>query len=475
MCGSGRFAYPAEEVIAMRSSNHAEKFVFLGFVISLLALPALSGCSQTCPEKITGDSCYISSIEGGQLQRSVGDKKKDPGPAKQCDKVGSNDTFVAGPNVKAEFTMSNKNLIRIGSQSKIQFFECGAKCTRVFLCYGTARFDSKSEDAPIRVETPFGKVQAPAGCVFDLYVSDRSVELVSREGTVDFIADPDSKKYQVLPDSFIAGGDELATSTSSQITADWKDWNRGRDSELGNDVAWVAVLACTVATISCATEYAGCSPRIFTSMAIFAMAWAVLLPYYWEVAGNELLASFQGILLALSGGPLRRQADVYRGKERLEVRGWEKYGLWLLLLLILPHFVKLPFHPNVVLEYYPLVDKWLDAVLLLLGYFSVGHGVKSLTEAQATPSDMKWWHNRGWLLLALVLVVYGGHEIAYRIDYSFKFDSVTEAANILMPSYFKWAFSVLKISTTALYLWLVMRTLPRHAKCAVCPELECGR
>jgi hypothetical protein len=88
---------------------------------------------------------------------------------------------------------------------------------------------------------------------------------------------------------------------------------------------------------------------------------------------------------------------------------------------------------------------------------------------------MKWWHNRGWLLLALVLVVYGGHEIAYRIDYSFKFDSVTEAANILMPSYFKWAFSVLKISTTALYLWLVMRTLPRHAKCAVCPELECGR
>jgi hypothetical protein len=488
--GTTRCIIP-EEVIAMMSSKHADKFVFLGFVISLFAQLALSGCSQTCPEKITGDSGYISSIDGGQLQRSDGVKKKEMVPAKQCEKIGPNDTFVAGPNVKAEFTMSNKNLIRIGSQSKIQFLEClesGAKCTSAFLRNGTARFDNRSEDAPISVKTPFGKFEAaagkaatdkaPAGCVFDLYVSDRSVELVSREGTVDFISNHTSAKNLVLKDSFIVGGDELATSTSSQITADWKEWNIGRDSKLGDDFAWVAVLACTVATIYCATEYAGCTPRIFASMAIFAMGWAVLLPYYWEAAGNELLASFQGVLLALSGGPLRRQADVYRGIERLEVRGWEKYGLWLLLLLILPHFVKLPFHSNVVLEYYPLFDKWLDALLLLLGYFSVGHGVKSLTEAQATPSDMKWWHNKEWLPLALVLFMYCGHEIAYRIDYSiryFKFDSVTEASNILMPTYFKWAFALLKINTTALYLWLVMRTLPHHAKCAVCPELECGR
>ena len=479
----------------MRSSNHPEKFVLLGFVISLLALLALSGCSHECSTQGNKAGC-ISLVEGDQLW-IVGDKEKELTPAKEGYPFDPNCTFETGPNAKVEFIMKNNNKIRIGSDTKIQFGDCDEKCTTATLYSGTARFTSVSKDAHICVKTPFGDVKASAGivqkgsdsikwelfvgkappsCLFDLHVSGRSVVFVSLVGTVDFIPGSASKKYQVLPDSFIAGGDGEATSTSRQIPADWEEWNKGRDSKLGQDVAWIAVLACTVATIYCATEYAGCSPRIFASMAMFAMAWAVLLPYYWEVAGNELLASFQGILLALSGGPLRRQADVYRGKERLEVHGWEKYGLWLLLLLILPHFVKLPFHRNAVLEYYPLFDLWLDAILLLLGYLSLGHGVKSLTEAQATPGDKKWWHNWAWLPLALVLFVYEVHEIGFRYDYSIKyFNSVTEATNIPMPTYFLWAYSVLKIFTTGLYLWLVMRTLPLHAKCAVCPELECGR
>ena len=466
--------------------NRSRKLVLLGFAISLVALLALLGCSHTFPVNPIGDSCYIyiSSIEGGQLLR-VGDNKKELVHAKQFATFHPNDTFITGPNVKAEFTMSNKNLIRIGGQSKIKFLECGAQSTKAYLSNGIARFYSKCDDAPISVQTRYGTVEAAAGngasegCFFDLYVSDRSVEVVSRAGTVAFSNYTTAVKYLVLKDSFIVGDEEPATFASSQITADWKEWNKGRDSRLGDDFAWIAVLACTVATVVCATEYAGCSPRIYASMAIFAMGWAMLLPYYWEPAGNELLTGFQGLLMALSGGPLRRQADVCRGiKNRIEVQGWEKYGLWLLLLLTLPHFVKLPFHPNLVLDYYPLFDLWLQCFLLLLGYFSIGHGIKSLTEAQANPSEMRWWHNKEWLPLALVLVAYGGHEIAVRIydsiEYFSKVDSVTETTYI-MPIYFKWAFALLKISTTALYLWLVMRSLAHHAKCAVCPGSECGR
>jgi hypothetical protein len=470
----------------MRPSNHAEKLVFSAFVISLLALQALSGCSQKAAGQsgqtslaAAEQSGRISSIEGQVLWLPPGDPVGKY--AKKDDVFDGADTFRAGPNAKAEFIMRNNNLIRIGSDTEIQFANRGENWTYSFLTSGTASFYNRSEDVHIWVATRFGHVEAlEKGCAFDLYVSDRSAELVTREGRVDFIHDNSSTKYKVLPGSLIVGesGLELPKSTSSQIAADWKEWNKGQDGGWDKDFAWVAALICTALTIYFATEYAGCSPRIFASMAMFAMAWAVLLPYYWELAGNELLSQYQGILLALSGGPLRRQAEFSRGEERLEVRGWDRWALLLLLVLIVPHFAKLPFHPNFVLEYYPIIDTWIGTGLLLLGYFSVGHGVKSLTEAQSTPSDKRWWKGWEWYLFACVLGVYAVAEIVYSGIYTVDFCrrvSIIEVPDIPMDPNLRIAFGVLKILTTLLYLRLVMRTVERHDKCAVCSGLGTGR
>ena len=94
------------------------------------------------------------------------------------------------------------------------------------------------------------------------------------------------------------------------------------------DIAWFAPLVCTYASVHCAIAYAKCSPRHFSSLATFAMAWAVLLPYYGHLPGvsqNELLSHFQGLLLVIAGGPLRRQADILRTKdEYMEIRRFDR-------------------------------------------------------------------------------------------------------------------------------------------------------
>src|SRR6185295_15061857 len=60
------------------------------------------------------------------------------------------------------------------------------------------------------------------------------------------------------------------------------------------NVAWLATLACTFLAVHGATACARRSPRVFAALALFAMNWAVLLPYYGETSrgGNETLNAF---------------------------------------------------------------------------------------------------------------------------------------------------------------------------------------
>ena len=223
------------------------------------------------------------------------------------------------------------------------------------------------------------------------------------------------------------------------------------------DIAWFAPLVCTYASVHCAIAYAKCSPRHFSSLAIFAMAWAVLLPYYGPEPGtsqNELLSHFQGLLLVLAGGPLRRQADILRTKdEYMEIRRFDRWALIFLLLLIVPHIVELPNHPHLIVNHLPVIDQWIGAVLLLLGYWSIGDGIRCLTR-----------DNR-WIWLAFVLALYAELEILYSIAFSMGF--IAGSDSLSMPYQFLLAFAVTKLVTTALFLWLVVRTIPR-------PENRCA-
>ncbi len=223
------------------------------------------------------------------------------------------------------------------------------------------------------------------------------------------------------------------------------------------DIAWFAPLVCTYASVHCAIGYAKCSPRHFFSLAIFAMAWAVLLPYYGALPGksqNELLSHFQGLLLVLAGGPLRGQADILKRKdEYMEIRRFDRWALAFLMVLIVPHFIELPNHPHLIIDHLPVIDQWIGAVLLLLGYWSIADGVRSISK------------DKKWIWLAFVLSLYAELEIMYSLGFSMGFIGGSDSPS--MPYQFLVAFAAAKLVTTALFLWLVVRTIPR-------PENRCA-
>ena len=92
-------------------------------------------------------------------------------------------------------------------------------------------------------------------------------------------------------------------------------------------------------------------------------------------------------------------------------------------------------------------------MLLLLGYWSIGDGVRSITR------------DKKWIWLAFVLALYAELEIMYSISFSMGF--IGGSDSLSMPYQFLLAFAGVKLVTTALFLWLVVRTIPRPKnKCA---------
>jgi hypothetical protein len=229
---------------------------------------------------------------------------------------------------------------------------------------------------------------------------------------------------------------------------------------LATNVAWGATLLCTVATIYCADTWAKSVPRIFAALALFAMSWAVLLPYYWPSGGDELLSAYQGILLVLAGGPLRREGADRKHAQR-KVSSFDRWGLSLLLALLVPHVVRFPVNPDWLLNYLPIINVWLGTALVLIGFYSVGDGVKAVMKSKK------------WIWLAAAFALYGLLEVSYAIHYSGRYvqlEAPSEFAKLPMLPPFKWAFAVAKCVVTSLFLWLSLRAVKSKAKHGVAKD-----
>jgi len=213
----------------MQRTEYGGKIFLLTFAIFLLALQTPSAWSQATGEQgiMVG---RISFIDGGQLLRYVPEQKDWVVVVKDAP-FGMHDALYAGDNVKAEFNMPNSTWIRVGSDTQIQLVALEQGVMEADVASGTARFYNKSRDGVIKVTTPFGYVVAPAETSFDLYVGDQSAEVVSLQGTVDFIHDPDQTKYQVTAgsSSIVADGKQV-TSGPGQAAIAWAEWNTSRDS-----------------------------------------------------------------------------------------------------------------------------------------------------------------------------------------------------------------------------------------------------
>ena len=143
---------------------------------------------------------------------------------------GFNDALYAGQDGKAEVILPNNTWERIGSDTQLQMIALKPDVTEIDVASGITRFFNRSGNAVVKATTPFGYVTAEPGTSFDLYVGDKSVEVIALKGKVDFIHVVGNTKFEVAAGSGSIVADSQRTAPGEgNVDADWDDWNVERD------------------------------------------------------------------------------------------------------------------------------------------------------------------------------------------------------------------------------------------------------
>jgi hypothetical protein len=178
---------------------------------------------------------------------------------------------------------------------------------------------------------------------------------------------------------------------------------------------------------------------MFTSLALFALVWALLLPYYGRIDQSELFAAFGGFLLVYVGGLLIREStrDDCSGDSCVSVI--DRLSVWLLPIIAFPTAISL-FHPNGEFE---LISKQeleliLAVALTVLGFISIARGSMALFAPLAK------------MVLIPILLAYSILEVA------FLFSVLDFTGNVKpMDPFFKCAFAIAKIVLAMLFSFFV--------------------
>ena len=195
-------------------------------VLTCAAVTFAYGQQQQGEPVIVG---HIAHIEGSLL-RYVPENKDWVATVKDAP-FGLQDVLYTDQAARGEIVMPNATLLRIGGSTQVQLLRLSQDMTEIDVASGKARFYNNSDQAAIRVTTPFGEIVAPAGAVFDLYVGDESLEVIGIRGKVDYVHPEGNTKYDVLAgsSSIIASRTEIA-SGEGLTDSSWNSWNAERDS-----------------------------------------------------------------------------------------------------------------------------------------------------------------------------------------------------------------------------------------------------
>ena len=144
------------------------------------------------------------------------------------------------------------------------------------------------------------------------------------------------------------------------------------------------------------------SPRVFTILALFALNWAILIPYYSEADQSELLAGFSGFLLVDVGVLVHREAlnpirsDEIPSAEPPMGGGSslarplrsaflaDRIALKLLVLLIAPSALGLPLPQAVIPKglTLPYTTPTATTIVTVLGYFVVWNAIRTYSSSK---------------------------------------------------------------------------------------------
>ncbi len=200
--------------------------VILLFTLTAVYPTALEAAPQKESPVVVGRVAYID----GEILRYVYEEK-DWVPITKDVPFGLEDSLYSDQNARAEIVFPNGTWVRMGGSTQIQAIALDDEVTEIDVASGVARFYSRGRESVIKATTPFGYVLAPAGTVVDLYVGDRSVEVIALKGTVDFVHAKNNARYEVQAgSSSLVADDQYVTSGKALVDADFDDWNAQRDS-----------------------------------------------------------------------------------------------------------------------------------------------------------------------------------------------------------------------------------------------------
>jgi len=170
----------------------------------------------------------IAHIEG-QLLRYVPDDD-DWVLTEKDTPFGDYDLLFSSDDGKVEIIMPNNTLVRISGDTQVQLIELTSDITEIDMSSGSARLYNKSSSAVVKVTTPFGDVIMPPQTRCDVSVQETQTEIVSLEGSVDFIHSGRNTRQEVIAgsSSLIATTDQIIASAHS-VSPEWDEWNVDRD------------------------------------------------------------------------------------------------------------------------------------------------------------------------------------------------------------------------------------------------------
>lgn len=211
-------------------------------------------------------------------------------------------------------------------------------------------------------------------------------------------------------------------------------------------VAIAAATACGILSVKCALSFFAKETRLFMAVALMALAWLMLLPYYGELQGGKspssssiLLTAFGSYLFFVVAGLVARTAVGSPGVDVMD-----RYALTLLVPLASGSMPDLLSGLNMTETQF---ETLLSTSLAAVGYIRLWHAAKTLK-----PDP------RAGRVLAVAAFVYAGLELVF-LGFQLR-NSVSSA----MGATFVCSFAVSKVLLTCTLLYVLIKFLQPEKK-----------
>jgi hypothetical protein len=145
--------------------------------------------------------------------------------------LGTDDLLRTDADARAEIILPNNTWARINGDTRIELVALTPQTTEVDLPSGNGRFYNKSSQTEIDVTTPFGRLSAPPGAVFDLYVDEAGVDIVAVQDSVYFYHNTSGNRHEVRSDAAALFADlQEVASVDDAGDPEWTAWNQKMDA-----------------------------------------------------------------------------------------------------------------------------------------------------------------------------------------------------------------------------------------------------